>query len=335
MYQLSLLLVCACALVGASHINSLGKPFYPLEEAEIHFEAFIEKFNRSYSTEDEKIMRFEIFKQKLEIINENNLDPLSMAIFDITQFTDLSDEEFTQNWTGLVLSSSEPDNLVNISGPVTIKDLPDSFDWRDQNAVTPVKNQGSCGACYAFAVIGSLESSYARKYQRISQFSEQQIVDCCNCGDCVKGGNPTVALNYLQNNGGVEGEDDYPYQTQQNTCQFDASKVKATVSQVVPYNLESEEALRQALYTNGPIAIAINVKPIEQYRGGIVKGSQCPALPLNHAVLLVGYGTENGVPFWIIKNSWGMWGEQGYLRITRNENTCGLLNKEAVSAVAG
>ncbi|XP_049877305.1 uncharacterized protein LOC126374633 isoform X1 [Pectinophora gossypiella] len=335
MYQLSLLLVCACALVGASHINSLGKPFYPLEEAEIHFEAFIEKFNRSYSTEDEKIMRFEIFKQNLEIINKNNFDPVKNAL-GITIFADLAEEEFVQKWTGLDVSLPVPDNLMNISGPVTIGNLPDSFDWRALNVVTPVKRQMDCTSCWSFAAIATLESSYARKYQRLNVLSEQQVLDCCYCGDCKKGGHTSLALNYIQRAGGVVGEYDYPYQDSVNFCQFDPSKIKATVAQVIPYNVQSEEALREMLFTGGPIAIAVNAKTLSLYPGGILRAVDCSPQPVGHAVLLVGYGTENGVPYWIIKNSWGgTWGEQGYFRMSRYENTCGLLNPYAVLAVAG
>ncbi|XP_049865743.1 uncharacterized protein LOC126366611 [Pectinophora gossypiella] len=330
MHRLSLLLVCACALAAASRINYMDKPIYPLEEVEMHFEAFIKKFNRSYSSEAEKKMRLEIFKTHLEKINRQNMDPDEHATFDITKFADLTEQEFIQQYTGLDTSLHVPGPKVNVSGPVTM-DLPDNFDWREKNVVTPVKDQGQCGSCWAFSTTGSIEAAYARKHTTLVLVSEQQLVDCDKTSKGCNGGLMRNALKYLQGAGGIESEDDYPYVATDGDCKFDGQKVAVKITGQKPYNLNDEEALRQTLVSDGPVSIAVDATDFQTYHRGILKS--CRSREINHGVLLVGFGTESGVPFWIIKNSWGAgWGEKGYIRVKRGNNPCSILNDLAVTA---
>ncbi|XP_049876781.1 procathepsin L-like [Pectinophora gossypiella] len=332
MQRLSLLLICACVLAAASRINNIGKPFYSLEEADMHFDAFIQKFNRSYTSEAEKKARFEIFKKSLEDINRKNMNPHERAIFGITLFADLSEEEFIQKYTGLDTSLHVPDHIVKISRPVVIKDLPDSFDWRDKNVVTRVKDQGGCGSCWAFSTTGTIEGAYARKHSKLLSLSEQQLVDCDKGDKGCNGGLMTSALKYLESAGGIQSEDSYRYTGQDDTCKFEPEKVVVKITGQKPYNLTDEEALRQILVSDGPIAIGVDAIDFFQYEEDILE--RCKGNIINHGVLLVGYGTEDDIPFWIIKNSWGaIWGENGYIRVKRGMNACGLLNDLAVSAI--
>ncbi|XP_049877633.1 procathepsin L-like isoform X2 [Pectinophora gossypiella] len=333
MHRLSLLLVCACVLTAASRLNTMGKPFYLLEEAEKHFNAFIDKFNRSYTSETEKKARLEIFKTNLERINRKNMNPEEDAIFDITMFADLSVQEFIQQYTGLGTSLHVPGHRVNVSGPVT-KDPPENFDWRDHNAVTPVKNQENCVASWAFSVTGTIEGAYARKHSSLIAVSAQQLVDCDYGNDGCRGGYTTDALHYLQNAGGIESEESYPYIADEESCKFDPKKIAVKITGQKKYDLFSlmdEEDLRQILISDGPMSIVVDGSSMQLYDGGILH--YCNHINLNSQVLLVGYG-KNKIPYWTIKNSWGSsWGEEGYIRVKRGKNPCGLFNRLAVTAI--
>ncbi|XP_049877712.1 procathepsin L-like isoform X3 [Pectinophora gossypiella] len=332
MYRLSLLLVGACALAAASRINNMGKPTYPLEEAEMHFEAFIENFNRSYSSEAEKKSRFEIFKKNLEDINRKNMNPEENAVFDITMFADLSVQEFIQQYTGLDSSLHVPGPKVIVSGPVTM-DLPDNFDWRDKNAVTNVKNQGQCGSCWAFSTTGTIEGAYAIKHKKLVALSEQQLLICDTHDKGCDGGLMTQALKYLTEVGGIQSEDSYPYTADDDEdCEFEPELVVVNITGQKPYDLKDEKALREILVSEGPVAIAVDADSFQLYRKGIIEA--CTFKDVNHGVLLVGYGIENNIPYWIIKNSWGeKWGEDGFVRVKQGNNPCGILNDYAVTPV--
>ncbi|CAD0195889.1 unnamed protein product [Chrysodeixis includens] len=136
--------------------------------------------------------------------------------------------------------------------------------------------------------------------------------------------------------GGSESENDYPYEAKSVDCRFDASKVKVKVIGCHAYDLKSAETLKQLLYHNGPIVIGVRGNPLQAYVSGIMNEESCEGGNLNHAVLLVGYGVENNVPFWTVKNSWGLtFGEKGYFRVKRGEhiNSCGMMNNAMCSAV--
>ncbi|KAI5632393.1 papain family cysteine protease domain-containing protein [Phthorimaea operculella] len=227
---------------------------------------------------------------------------------------------------------------VNIS-----KALPDSFDWRDKKVLNPVKDQGMCGSCWAFSTIGSVEPAYAIKHKQLISLSEQQLVDCDTTSHGCNGGLMSYALTYLKDCGGSESEADYPYETEQDTCRFAANKVKVKVvgqqafdlgvtaaakQALQAFDLGLTTAAKQALVSNGPISIAVDANNWNFYTGGIFPCT--PGKGIDHGVVLVGYGAENGVPYWIVRNSWGaVWGEGGYIRIRMsgtNENSVCTMN---------
>ncbi|TKR66627.1 hypothetical protein L596_022894 [Steinernema carpocapsae] len=224
-------------------------------------------------------------------------------------------------------------------------ELPKHFDWRDHGALTPVQNQGdNCESCYAFSTTGNIESVYKVKKGVLLSLSKQQIVDCCRaecsvtqsrlnpncCGGCKKG-YTGFALEYVLHNG-IETELDYRYHAStDDVCRFNRSEVAVRINGQVMLPQNDEDKVARYLIKHGAISASVHAnKHLEEhYEKGIfdLTDEECPndIRDLNHAILLVGFGEENGVKYWIVKNSWGTeWGEAGYFRMVRGKNLCGV-----------
>jgi C1A family cysteine protease len=206
--------------------------------------------------------------------------------------------------------------------------IPDAVDWRTSGAVTPVKNQGQCGSCWAFSATGAMEGAYQIKNSKLVSFSEQQLVDCSTAqgNQGCNGGLMDGAFTYAEATA-IDTEASYPYTGKDGTCH--ASPGVATLASFADVTPKSPGALAQAAAA-GPVAIAIDASGIafQLYHKGIMK--RFCGTSLDHGVLLVGYGTESGTDYWIVKNSWGgSWGEKGYFRILRS------MDKEGEAGVCG
>uniref|UniRef100_A0A6P7HDB2 Cathepsin L1-like n=1 Tax=Diabrotica virgifera virgifera TaxID=50390 RepID=A0A6P7HDB2_DIAVI len=297
---------------------------------------FKETYEKSYSNKNEEVDRFKIFQDNLRKIKEHNArykkgqETYKMGL---NQFADLTRDEFVQ-MLGLSKRTrpTRPQNVTFMSfSREVLADVPESVDWRDKGAVTSVKDQGSCGSCWAFSAIGGLEGQYALKYNKLVSLSEQNLVDCAGPygnGDCNAGGIMSRGFDYIKDNG-INTEEDYPYDGQIFGCRYQPSKNVLHLSgyqQIEP----SEDALKYAVATYGPITVSIDASTAMLYEDGILNNSSCENRPdkLNHGVLVVGYGTEDGTDYWIIKNSWGTYyGENGYFRLIRNANNqCGIID---------
>jgi len=198
--------------------------------------------------------------------------------------------------------------------------IPKSVDWRKLNAVTPVKEQGRCGSCWAFAAVASLEGRHFLKTKKLISLSEQNLVDCSKSDHGCHGGRATRALRYIKNNDGIDTEKSYPYEAKQHHCRFKDSNIGATVRDIVSVRSGSESALAAAVATKGPIAVSIDATHLHHYKKGVLQ-KPCHKKP-SHAVTVVGYGKDHqGLDYWLVKNSWGeKFGEQGYVRMARNHN---------------
>ncbi|KAM7479340.1 hypothetical protein LguiA_027553 [Lonicera macranthoides] len=311
-----------------------------------HFEIFKRRFGKSYSSHEEHHFRFSVFKANLRRARRHQeLDP--SAVHGVTQFSDLTPAEFRRNHLGLLKSVRVPYD-ANKAPILPTNDLPTDFDWREKGAVTAVKNQGSCGSCWSFSTTGALEGANFLATGKLESLSEQQLVDCdheCDpdeprsCDSGCNGGLMNSAFEYALKSGGLMREQDYPYTgTDRGTCQFDKSKIVASVANFSMVSL-NEDQIAANLVKNGPLAVAINAVFMQTYVGGV----SCPYIcsrRLDHGVLLVGYGLADyspirmkEKPYWIIKNSWGeSWGERGYYKICRGRNICGV--DSMVSTVA-
>lgn len=305
------------------------------------FEKFKLKHNRTYASTLEHEMRYRIFKNNLFKIEQLNKYEQGTAKYGITHFADMTSAEYRLR-TGLVVPTGERNHIRNPEAQIdeTIQ-LPESFDWRQLGAVTPVKNQGGCGSCWAFSVTGNIEGLHQIKTKKLEEYSEQELLDCDTVDNACNGGYMDDAYKAIEKLGGLELESEYPYQARkQETCHFNKTMVHVRVQGAVDLP-KNETAIAQYLVANGPVSIGLNANAMQFYRGGISHPWRplCSKKGLDHGVLLVGYGVKEypmfnkTLPYWIVKNSWGpKWGEQGYYRVYRGDNTCGVAEM-ATSAV--
>jgi cathepsin L len=214
------------------------------------------------------------------------------------------------------------------SAPSNYK-APESLDWREKNVVNAIKDQGQCGSCWAFSIVQSVEGCYAAQKGTLYSLSEQQIVDCVTACEGCDGGLMTAAFDWVikHQDGGFMGEDDYPYHPYETTCAFDKSKVKVTIIGYKEIEEGSEKDLAAKCASQGPISIGIDASnwSFQMYSGGIYDEPSCSSYNLDHGVGCVGYGSESGTKYWIVRNSWGEdWGEKGYIRMVKDKNNqCG------------
>jgi C1A family cysteine protease len=278
--------------------------------------------------------------QLIETHNSQNLSyQLGHNLFsglNSSEFAELMN--FKENSQILLTKSNTKYNfdiITDLSQP------PSSVDWTMNGAVTPVKDQGQCGSCWSFSTTGALEGAYEIKYGKLVSFSEQQLVDCDNLKNggnnhgC-NGGLMDSAFKWISSNGGLCSESAYPYVSgvtkTANTCQTTCTKISgSTIVKYVDVTPGSDNTMMYAL-SQQPVSVAIEAdqSSFQLYRSGVFTGD-C-GTNLDHGVLLVGYGTDNGVDFYKIKNSWGTgWGENGYIRIGRGtqynngQGQCGVL----------
>ncbi|KAM9950034.1 hypothetical protein ACTFIT_011263 [Dictyostelium discoideum] len=219
---------------------------------------------------------------------------------------------------------------------------PISIDWRTWGMVSKVKNQGSCGSCYAFSTVGALESHYYRKNNRMLDLSEQNLVDCTASnkyrnGGC-SGGWMHNCYSYIQENGGINQESTYPYEGKFGQCRYNSGDAQSRISKFVMIKQHDEEDLADTVASVGPVSVAYDASTREfmYYSRGIYYSDNCNKYRTTHAVVVVGYDNENGVDYWIIKNSWGAkWGENGYFRMRRNiGDRCGIATASSYPVVA-
>ncbi|XP_042506997.1 thiol protease aleurain-like [Macadamia integrifolia] len=301
----------------------------------LSFARFAWRHGKRYETVDETKLRFRIFSENLDWIRSANRKGLPYTLA-VNEFADLTWEEFQTQKLGAAqeCSATKGNHKLSDVAPPELKD------WRVEGIVSPVKNQGHCGSCWTFSTTGALEAAYAQAFGKAISLSEQQLVDCAgafNNFGC-NGGLPSQAFEYIKYNGGLETEEAYPYTGADGVCKYSTENVGVKVFDSVNITLGAEDELKHAVGTVRPVSVAFEViKEFRFYTKGVFTSPSCGTSPMdvNHAVLAVGYGVENDVPYWLIKNSWGeSWGDNGYFKMELGKNMCGVATCASYPIVA-
>jgi C1A family cysteine protease len=288
------------------------------------FARWLKEHNKTFNSPAEYFHRLAIFATTHSKIETHNSQESTYRLGH-NAFSHMTEEEFVVKHTGLNLPEDYERNIVleNLADP------PTTMDWRTKGAVNPVKNQASCGSCWAFSATAAVEGAWQISGHKLENLSEQQLVDCSRAqgNQGCNGGWMDYAFKYLIAVGGQERTSDYPYKAVDGTCQFSAAKIAASIKNFKDVNKNDCKTLL-AFAAQGPTSVAIAANAIMQYKDGVFSNAQC-GTGLNHGVTLVGYDISVSTPYYIVRNSWGAtWGEQGYIRMATNVMTstgiCGI-----------
>jgi len=292
-------------------------------EYQYMFEQFNQDHGKVYSDDGVKAHRFAVFKDNVDFINHHNeelAEDLGYTV-GINQFADLTNNEFKRMYTGLNAPMTKSTLDVEILDESATAS---SIDWTTKGAVTPVKNQGQCGSCWAFSTTGSLEGANFIKNGNLVSLSEQELVSCAGSfgNQGCNGGLMDDGFKFVEKNG-LDKEGSYGYTGQTGKCnqakekKADGIKSGAVTSfKDVQSNSESQLA---AAVTQGPVSVAIEADQsgFQFYKSGVFSGT-C-GTNLDHGVLAVGFGTAGGKAYWKVKNSWGSsWGDKGYIQLAKD-----------------
>ncbi|KAH7856973.1 hypothetical protein Vadar_007448 [Vaccinium darrowii] len=303
----------------------------PESSMSVSHEQWMARYGRVYKDDTEREMRFNIFKGNVEFIESFNRAGNRPYKLGINQFADLTNEEFRASHNGYKKPSHPGQSKVQKFRYENVSAVPSSMDWRKKGAVTAIKDQGQCGSCWAFSTIAATEGIHEITTGKLISLSEQELVDCDTNGNdhgC-EGGYMEDGFEFIIKNKGVATEATYPYSATDGTCDTkeEASRA-ATITGYEKVPANSEAALLKAV-ANQPVSVSIDAgeSAFQFYSSGIFTGA-C-GTNLDHGVTAVGYGSDGGTKYWLVKNSWGTsWGEEGYIRMQRDidakEGLCGI-----------
>ncbi|XP_048455612.1 cathepsin O isoform X3 [Rhincodon typus] len=305
------------------------------------FQQFVWKYNRSYAAgSPEFVHKYKVFLESIQrhyslnLISSILLNESGSAIYGINQFSDMPPHVFRATY--LSSRSVQLPKYTSVLKDTKTRALPPKFDWRDKNVVTPVRNQKSCGGCWAFSVVESIESSCAIEEGHLELLSAQEVIDCSFRDAGCKGGSPISALMWLnQSKAKLVKESEYPFNAQTGICHyFSRSTFGIAITGFKAYSFRyNEDIMMEKLLEWGPLVVVVDAVSWQDYLGGIIQ-HHCSQGKSNHAVVITGYDTTGDIPYWIVRNSWGTkWGIDGYVYIKMGRNICGIADSVAVAFV--
>ncbi|XP_050871684.1 ervatamin-B isoform X2 [Lathyrus oleraceus] len=284
------------------------------------YEKWLVKHQKVYNGLGEKNQRFQIFKDNLKFIDEHNAQNHSYRV-GLNEFADITNKEYRDMYLSRRINNNMKNKITSERYAYKAGDnnrLPVSVDWR--GALGTIKNQGSCGACWAFSTVAAVEAINKIVTGRFVNLSVQELVDCdrkknlgCN------GGLEGNAYEFMVENGGLDTETDYPYLGRGSTCNQVKKNTKVVSINGYKYVQRNNESALMEAVANQPVSVGIEAYGIDfqLYESGVFNG-RCGTW-LDHSVVVVGYGSENGLDYWLVRNSWGTkWGEAGYFKMERN-----------------
>lgn len=308
----------------------------------LNWSEFRAENNVAYRNKLEESMRkaiFEANKERVELFNKESAEEAGFEL-GLNHLSDRTSDEIALRLGFRLPQNTFPKNspdaekfLETLLAGVEDDDLPTSVDWtKVDGRVTSVKDQGHCGSCWAFATTGALEGQMKVRNVTMIPLSEQDLIDCSIYNHGCDGGVPISAWLDIKDKGGIESEADYPYQAKVGKCKFEKSKAVFMDKYGVVLPQGREHLLKKVVATIGPVAggIDASLPSFAHYKDGVYHDKDCGSgmSQLNHAILIVGYGTDEKTQkdYWLVKNSWGAkWGAEGYIKMARNaDNSCGI-----------
>ncbi|OHT13809.1 Cysteine proteinase 3 [Tritrichomonas foetus] len=310
-------------LLVASSLSYLAQQF-----EEKSFLSWMRSTNQIFSG-DEYHLRFGIYLTNLRLVQQHNSQSGRKFRIGLNKFACLTRNEYRAL---LGINPGEKLHHANINQKRNVE-VPESLDWREKGAVCPIQDQGGCGSCWAFSAIAGAEGAWFIQTNELVKFSEQNLVDCVTeCSGCGGGLRDSAYQHVIDNQQGqFMREEDYPYTAVEGDCQFDQSKGVGEIHGYYSVAVGSEDDLLESVTKYGPTSVGIDASSFnfQLYTDGIYDQSDdCLAFLINHGVVCVGFGTEDEVDYFIVRNSWGPgWGESGYVRFIRHINICGIATR--------
>jgi len=306
---------------GCSYIGFCNKQLVEVPDLWDEFKSFMKEFEKDYMTANEFLVRLAIFKDNFNYIKEHSSKQLLLKM---NKYGDMTPVEFgVHKKAGCYVNFGLQEQTKCVPFVSSLTSVPDSVDWSIKGAVTPVKNQGQCGSCWSFSATGAMEGAYFIKHNTLPSLSEQELVDCSNSfgNHGCEGGLMDSAFEFAIENGMCSEVGD-PYKAKDESCGH--CSTVAQFSECLDVEPDNEAELMKAVVQQ-PISVAIEAdhQVFMFYESGIINDASC-GTSLDHGVLVVGYGQENGQKYWLVKNSWGTtWGDNGYVKIGRDDTKTG------------
>jgi len=344
-YQFCLLLI-SLALCANAFPFGVSEAKETLLEAKSEFSKWKTAFKKVYDNVKEEEHRLSVWLSNLETVVKHNIEydlGLQTYRMGLNHLSDMNATEVKQQLNGYMHSAKklrfQPRKGATFMASLQNETLAANVDWRQHGYVTDVKNQGQCGSCWSFSTTGALEGQMFRKTGKLVSLSEQNLVDCSgpegNMG--CNGGLMDDAFEYIKLNDGIDSEDSYPYEGVQGQCRYNKTNRAGEDVGFVDVKQGCEHSLKRAVATQGPVSVAIDAshRSFQMYAGGVYYEPECSSDQLDHGVLVVGYGEEDGHKFWLVKNSWSAdWGDNGYIKMARGKhNMCGIASSASYPLV--
>jgi len=291
------------------------------------FDEYLKTFGKSYSDATDYALHEAQFFEKLAEIIRHNADKSQTWKMGVNQFTDMNMEEMKAMF-GYNAKMADSRRASMPRAPqvhMAASQIPTSVDWRDKGCISPVKNQGGCGSCWAFGAVETIESFVQINTGKLPILSPQNVVSCAknpqHCGGTGGCGGATAEIAFDWAKGGIASEQAYPYQARDTPCKDSVAKT-AKVTGFVKLIENNYTDLIVNLAAVGPMAVNVDASPWSGYSSGVFTRCKFNEIDINHVVQVVGYGTDaSGGDYWLIRNSWGAsWGEKGYMRLQRHSD---------------
>ena len=302
-----------------------SRPLVSLSE-ERRFVSWMRETNNFY-TGDEYHLRLGIFLTNARVVDQHNKGKRSFTI-SLNKFAAMTPTEFSSILGFSTVGGVRRPNIQNEKRVTYKGDAPDSFDWREKNVVNTIKDQDTCGGAWAFSVVAAQESVHAINTNELLRLSEQNLIDCCTAGTGCGMAWPDKVMTWIveSQDGHYNLESEYPYKgVQQSTCEYSQHRAVSQIVSVESVLQSDENLLKEHIANVGPVTACLDCRSLlfMLYHGGIYDDDFCIKYTYSHSMCILGYGSDNGVDYWLIRNSWGLsWGESGYIRYLRGVDLC-------------